>query len=334
MKFTLIICTYMRPKPIEELMVSVVNQKLYPDQIIIVDGSTNKETSKLFEKNKYNNLDYYLVSEDNRGLTKQRNFGITKVNLDSEIVCFLDDDTVLENDYFYEIINAFKSDDKIVGVSGISLNENCWEKCEPNKNYNKNEYYLFEGYVHKEGLRNKIRNYLGLQSNLGSGRMPEYSHGRNCGFPLSNKIYEVDLLIGMSFSFRKKIFNEIKFSTYFEGYGLYEDSDFSIRAQQFGKNVVTTKAKLYHYHDASGRPNKYQYGKMVVRNGWYVWRVKYPTPSLKARIKWNTIVLLLAFIRFSNIFTTNKRQEAATEFLGRFSGWIGLFISKPKEKNS
>ena len=143
MKFTLIVCTYMRPKPIEELMVSVVNQKLYPDQIIIVDGSTNKETSKLFEKNKYNNLDYYLVSEDNRGLTKQRNFGITKVNLDSEIVCFLDDDTVLENDYFYEIINAFKSDDKIVGVSGISLNENCWEKCEPNKNYNKNEYYFF-----------------------------------------------------------------------------------------------------------------------------------------------------------------------------------------------
>jgi len=69
---------------------------------------------------------------------------------------------------------------------------------------------------------------------------------------------------------------------------------------------------------------------MVVRNGWYVWRVKYPNPSVKAKFKWNAIVLLLAFIRFGNIFTTNKRREALTEFLGRFVGWLSLFFNKPK----
>jgi hypothetical protein len=37
---------------------------------------------------------------------------------------------------------------------------------------------------------------------------------------------------------------------------------------------LNTAAQLHHYHDVQGRPNQYQYGKMVVRNGWYVWRVK------------------------------------------------------------
>ena len=160
--------------------------------------------------------------------------------------------------------------------------------------------------------------------------MPEFSNGRTCGFPLNEKIYEVDLLIGMSFSFRKVVFDNIKFSHYFEGYGLYEDADFSIRVQKFGKNVITTKAKLLHYHDPSGRPNQYEYGKMVVRNGWYVWRVKYPNPSLKAKFKWNVIVILLTFIRFSNIFTDNKRKEAFIEALGRTIGWFSLLFNKPK----
>jgi hypothetical protein len=30
-------------------------------------------------------------------------------------------------------------------------------------------------------------------------------HGKTCGFPLNNKTYEVDLLIGMSFAFRKEL---------------------------------------------------------------------------------------------------------------------------------
>ena len=97
--------------------------------------------------------------------------------------------------------------------------------------------------------------------------------------------------------------------------------------------MTYAKVKLLHYQDQSGRPNKYQYGKMVVRNGWYVWRVKYPNPSLKAKFKWNAIVLLLAFIRFSNIFTTSKRQEAFTETMGRIVVCFSLFFDKSNIKS-
>lgn len=323
----------MRPIPLLNLLNSVKIQTLYPNEILIIDGSTNEDTAEIIAQNSFQNLTYFQVSAADRGLTKQRNFGVSKVSNDSEVICFLDDDTILEPTYFEEIINAFQSDNDIVGVAGVAINEMRWIEKQPNKKYSKYKFYDFEGYVYPEGLRNVMRNILGLQSNLGPGRIPEFSNGRTCGFPLNDKIYEVDLLIGMSFSFRKIVFNSIKFSHYFEGYGLYEDADFSIRAQQFGKNVITTKAKLSHYHDQSGRPNKYQYGKMVTRNGWYVWRVKYPNPSFVARFKWNAISLLLIIIRFSNIFTTSKRQEAFTETMGRIVGWFSLFYDRPKIGN-
>jgi len=331
MKFTLIICTYLRPEPLLQLLQSVQRQTLYPDEILIIDGSTNQETARVLSQYHFQNLNYFLVVPENRGLTKQRNFGISKVALDSEIICFLDDDTVLDSDYFIEIIKTFAENQDAVGVGGVAVNEHKWKLQNPNVSYNSKKKYLFENYVYSEGLRNVIRNYFGLSSDLGPGKMPNYSHGRTSGFPITGKIYEVDLLIGMSMAFRKTIFDKIKFSIFFEGYGLYEDADFSLRALQFGKNVINTKAKLSHFHATSGRPNKYKYGKMVVRNGWYVWRVKNPKPVFKDRLKWNTITILLATIRFLNTLTTPNKKAAFTESIGRFVGWWSLIFNKPKE---
>jgi GT2 family glycosyltransferase len=330
MKFTLIVCTYMRPEPLLLLLESVQRQSVYPNEILIIDGSINKETQVMFTKNKFKNAHYFLVDQSDRGLTRQRNFGIERVNPNSEIVSFLDDDTILEPDYFKELIKTFEIDDLITGVGGIAINENGWIKKDINKKYNSKLFYEYEGYVYKEGLRNVVRNYFGLQSNLNPGKMPLFSHGRTCGFPLTNKIYEVDLLIGMSFAFRKIIFNNIHFSKYFIGYGLYEDADFCLRSLEFGKNVINTKLQLNHYHAPSGRPNQYKYGKMVVRNGWYVWRVKNNNPKFIDKFKWNSITLLLTLIRFGNTFTTSKPKAAFTEAIGRTVGWWSLLFNKPK----
>lgn len=330
LNLSLIVCTYMRPESLLSLLDSVAIQTYYPFEILIIDGSIDEETKKILRTKSYKNIQYFLVNKNDRGLTKQRNFGIKKVSQDTDIVSFVDDDTVLEPNYFEALIKTFEKDNTITGVGGIAVNENNWKQKKIETLYNVKLYYEFEGYVYKEGLRNVLRNYLGLQSNLGPGKMPAFSHGRTCGFPLNDKTYEVDLLIGMSFAFRRNIFDFIQFSKYFEGYGLYEDADFSIRALQFGKNVINTKVKLHHFHAPSGRPNQYQYGKMVVRNGWYVWRVKNPSPSRIDKMKWHSITLLLLFLRFSNTFTTSKPKQAFTEALGRGRGWISLLFNKPK----
>ena len=330
MNFSLIICTYKRPQSLLTLLQSVKQQTLYPNEILIVDGSPDDATQLMLSQNSFPNLKYFKVKDKDRGLTKQRNYGIARVSKVSEVVCFLDDDTVLKSEYFDEVINVFEKNLEITGVGGVAINENKWFKKDLTSRYNKNIYYELNDFVIKEASRNKIRNYLGLQSDKNPGIMPEFSHGRTCGYPLDGNNYEVDLLIGMSMSFRKGVTENISFSTYFEGYGLYEDADFSIRALQFGKNVICTKAQLEHHHDAAGRPNQYQYGKMVVRNGWYVWRVKNPNPSLSARFKWHAITLLLTGIRATNVISTSKSKEAFTETLGRVVGWFSLFFNSPR----
>ena len=56
MNFTLIVCTYMREKPLLELLNSVKGQTLYPNEILIIDGSTNYETQNVLQINHFDNL--------------------------------------------------------------------------------------------------------------------------------------------------------------------------------------------------------------------------------------------------------------------------------------
>jgi GT2 family glycosyltransferase len=330
MNFTLVVCTYLRPIPLLKLLNSVKQQTVYPNEILIIDGSTNDDTKVILEKNKFSNLSYFLVSKQDRGLTKQRNLGVSKVANDSEVICFLDDDTVLEPNYFEEIIKAYSVFPEALGIGGYINNETKWEKVPSNYIPTIHEF-AYDGWKQNDGIRFVMRKRLGLDSDTKPGFLPEFSNGRSISFlPPSGKTYEVEQLMGGVSSFKKSVFDTLSFSTYFEGYGLYEDADFTLRLSKTGKLYVNTNAKLGHFHDESGRPNKYQYGKMVVRNGWYVWRVKYPKPSLKAKFKWNAIVLLLTLIRFCNIFTTHKKKEAFTEFAGRMVGWFSLFFNKPQ----
>jgi len=330
MKFSLIICTYMRPAPLLKLLQSVKTQTLYPDEISIVDASVNLETKEMLEWNAFENLRYFLVTEKDRGLTRQRNYGIARVRKEMDIVCFLDDDTVLAPDYFEQLLKTFEIHPEALGVGGYISNETPWEKVAENEVIKIDEY-SYDGYKRKDGSRFVLRKKLRLDSDCPPGFSPLFSHGRSVGFlPPSGKTYEVEQVMGGVSAFKKSVFDTFQFSTYFEGYGLYEDADFSLRVAKTGKLFINTSAKLSHYHNSSGRPNQYQYGKMVVRNGYYVWRVKNPNPSFKAKFKWHAITLLLMAIRFSNTFTTNKRKEAFTEALGRKMGWLSLFWNKPK----
>lgn len=320
----------MRPEPLLSLLESVRSQSQYPDEIIIVDGSTDDATEDCLKGKRVKNLNYYKVNENNRGLTKQRNYGVARVSETIDIVCFLDDDIILEVDYFFQILQTYQKHPEAIGVGGFITNEVSWENVKPDE-VKDSDYFYFDGYKRKESSRYKLRNKLGLTQKLPPGWYPEFGHGRSIGFlPSSGEIYEVELLMGGVSSFPLSILKSTKFSEYFEGYGLYEDADFTLRLSKKGKLFVNTAARLEHHHDAAGRPNKYNYGKMVVRNGWYVWRVKHPNPSFSAKIKWYKITMLLIAIRLTNIVTTKKRKEAFTESLGRLGGLFSLFLRRPK----
>ena len=330
MKFALIICTYLRPQSLLLLLQSVQEQTIYPDEILIVDGSTNKETEKVLKEKNFENLNYFGVPQEYRGLTKQRNYGSERVGKEIDVVCFLDDDTVLENDYFEQLLKTYNIYPEALGVGGYIIDES---KCEfVGDNYKpKIDEYFFDGWKRNDSSRFILRKKMGMDSDSPPGYSSLYSHGRSVGFlPPSGKVYPVEMFMGGVSSFKKEVFDTLKFSSYFEGYGLYEDADFTLRVAKIGKLYVNTAANLKHYHHPSGRPNQYQYGKMVVRNGWYVWRTKNPKPLLDSKLKWHSITILLVLIRFSNTLTTTNRKQAFTETMGRIAGWWSLFFNKPK----
>ena len=329
-KLSLIICTYMRPDPLTRLLESVMSQTQVPDEILIIDGSVDDDTGFRFRENGNNIIHYHKVPQEHRGLTKQRNYGIARVNDEIDIVAFLDDDTILDPDYFEQLLATYSHFPEAIGVGGYITNEVSWEKTDQEKTEDLNHYY-YDGYRRKESSRYKLRRKLGLAQTTQPAIYPEFGHGRSISFlPPSGKIYKVEQLMGGVSSFPIAVLKEHKFSEYFEGYGLYEDADFTLRLSHIGGLYVNTAAQLEHHHDAAGRPNKYTYGKMVVRNGWYVWRVKHPKPSFKNKLKWYQITVLLTGIRFLNIFTTSERKEAFTEAMGRTVGILSLPFNKPK----
>jgi len=176
-----------------------------------------------------------------------------------------------------------------------------------------------------------LRKKFNLLSQDPPGYMPAFSNGLSTAFlPPSNKTYKVEFFMGGVSSFRKELLDKLKFSEYFEGYGLYEDMDFCLRASKIGQLYVNTAAKLDHYHEPDGRPNQFDYGKMVIRNGWYVWRVKYPQPNFISILKWHVTALLLTLVRLSNSLNSSQKKAAFTESIGRIYGWWSLWWNLPK----
>jgi glycosyltransferase involved in cell wall biosynthesis len=331
MKFSVIICTYRRPAAVAILLQSIKEQTIYPDEILLIDGSPNNDTEVIIREAEICNLKYFRVTKKDRGLTRQRNFGIRNVNSAIDIICFLDDDIILTPDYFKLLLKTYIEKPNAIGVGGYILDQAVWEKSEE---HGETKEFFIDGWKRNLGTRHYLRKILGLAPNVPPGYIPKFSNGYSIAFlPPNGRIYPVEAFMGGVSSFKMEIFGNIKFSEYFEGYGLYEDLEFCIRASRIGELYVNTSARLYHYHEESGRPNKFKYGKMVIRNGWYVWRVKYPQPNLKAQFKWHATAFLLTGVRLGNIITTSAKKEAFTEAMGRIVGWWSLIFNKPMKEN-
>lgn len=328
MNFSLIICTYQRPESLIRLMDSVNLQTHYPDTILIVDGSTDDQTKSLLNTHNYKNLQYHQITPEQRGLTKQRNIGIRLLPIATEIVCFLDDDTALEPDYFKTLIGAYQTHPDAVAVGGYIINEVQWTKSDSAQCPSR---FYYNGWMRDEPWRFKVRRWFGLAPNTRPCFLPKFSHGRSVSFlPPDGGIHLVEHFMGGVSSYRVSVFETLQFSNYFEGYGLYEDADFCFRLLTIGNLYVNTASRLSHYHETLGRPNNFKYGKMVARNGWYIWRVRHPKPGLNNVLKWHLTELLLALLTLLSVFKASNKLAMLNEFTGRMAGWIGLFFIKPK----
>jgi len=139
----------------------------------------------------------------------------------------------------------------------------------------------------------------------------------------------VDCFMGGASLWRRVLFERVGFSSWFEGYGLYEDQDFCLRAGRQGELWVARDAVVEHLHEPTARPNPFRYGRMVMVNGWRVWRQGNPEPSLRSRTAWWVVSLLLTLVRASNAVRGTERATAVREAAGRVWGGLVLLFRRP-----
>jgi glycosyltransferase involved in cell wall biosynthesis len=121
MTLAAIIPTKNRPEDLLEAVKSIVNQLRLPDQLIIIDQS---ETSASFDLitikdciSRENKIEY-VRDTSIKGLVEAKAASLNFVKTD--IVCFFEDDIVLESDYVLQIERVFLENQKMLVVQESS----------------------------------------------------------------------------------------------------------------------------------------------------------------------------------------------------------------------
>ena len=273
LSLSVIICTKNRPGDFQECVESLFIQSCLPDEIIVVDCSNNLDTFsifKFFEKKREVSMKY---THTKPGLTKQRNIGIGMSH--GDILAFLDDDVVLEREYFCEILKCFKMMPEIAGVGGKLINTG--------------QGNLLRKYFKKFFLLTSNDGDRGFVKRSGFANFPSGPNMRN--------IKSTEILSGCNCCFRKSVFDMYSFDEYFDGFGLMEDVDFSYRVSRSNRLVFTPGARLVHKRSEVDRINFTKSFNMNVFNHFYVFRKNGPRKRLDWLFFWwsHIGVALLAF---------------------------------------
>jgi len=328
MKLSLIIPTYNRPHDIARLLRNLNLQIRKPDEVIIVDASETTET-KVFVESSLEEFAFpvHYYSHE-KGLTRQRNFGVEKARHD--IIGFSDDDTIYSTDFMTRILAVFDNDRarRIGGVSGLIFNvmpSNIQIIDDYLRNGSKKaEFAAFmKCFINsgKDNWRTVLRKGLERIVFLQKAREGTFCPVR-CRFYGIEKPFAgtraVDYLRGIAF-YRKEVFEHVKYSEFFEDYGFGEDVHFSLQVGKRWKLVEVGEAFGYHLHAASGRPDLFKIGYMHARNYFYIFKTYENRNILSYFVFWY-FFYMSAILEFLPALVGKSSLHRTTLFLGRIYG--------------
>ena len=235
---SIIIPTYNRIDDLIECLKSIFLQTYQPTEIIIVDDSTSDIVEKYIhaQKDEWASKKVklkYIKNTRGKSLTKARNTGADVAM--GEIICFLDDDVILDEKYISEIVSYFVHNPKIIGVQGYVTNT-----------------YIPKNFIE---ICNKIFMLNHLEKNR--CRVLKSSH---LTYPkyCPDKPISCEWLSGCNHAYRKTVFSEFKYDEKLIEYSLKEDADMSYRIYNLYPNQLhlIPSAKCIHNVSSVGRMPK------------------------------------------------------------------------------
>lgn len=221
MKLTAVIPTRNRPVDLAKAVASVRGQTRLPDELIVVDQSPGDESRRAVETLLAGGgpmrLDY-VHDTAITGLVDAKRVAAGRAG--GEVVCFLEDDIVLEPDYFEQIERGFAEQPGMLGCCGVVTN------LPPLPAFYVGLFRLFH-----RGMFTDRR--VGIHG---------FAKGRGQALIAS------DYLSGGLSAYRREVFAAVPFDTA-NALFMTEDIDFSTRAvRHFGARFfINPNARLAHY---------------------------------------------------------------------------------------
>ena len=273
---SIVIPTCNRHVEIINVLKSIKNQTVHPDEIIIVDSSDDPLEENI-EFKKYFNLYFFpatkLIYKHSlkKGAALQRNIGINIVTC--EIIHFVDDDMQLSHDYIEQMNKVFLMRSEYAGGMGTIESLGI-------KNFN---FYRF------------LRIFFLLQRDNSSGYftssgMPTHPYGKL-------DFRSVHVLNGCA-SYRSSIIKELLFDEKLGAYSYMEDCDLSKRASKKYSLFFNPEAKMEHLISKNNRANIIEVKAIFIRNYSYIFFKNF-YPENKLRIiayLWSVVGLFVEAI--------------------------------------
>lgn len=224
---SVIIPTRSRPLDLKKAVESIICQITPPGELIVIDQSPDK-TSKVVVEGLIPSGSgislTYVLDQSISGLVEAKHVGVIMAK--GDLICFLEDDVVLDPEFIKEIISGFETNQNMLGCCGVITNP-------PDQPI----YYDFMFHLFHRGIyRDKRVGIYGSQSLK------------------DNLLVESTFISGGLSAWKKEVFAQVAFDLR-NGFHMYEDIDFSTRvAAKFGNRLyINTKARLAHYYSPINR---------------------------------------------------------------------------------
>jgi GT2 family glycosyltransferase len=266
---TVIIPTLNRPSELINAINSLCAQSRLPCELIIVDQSVDdlscRAVNITLSKFKQIKLTYIHDSKIS-GLVDAKRVGVNHTAAD--IVCFLEDDVVLETDYLKQIELAFIKSN-MIGCSGVITNP-------PKVHFlYKFLFVIFHRGIFKDKRVGVHKNYRGY----------------------GNRLIESDMLSGGVSAWRREVFNSVEFDVA-NDFHMFEDIDFSTRvARHYGNRLfINPNARLAHYCSPINRDVLDTKQRRKVRECFTYYKKRKDWPNAAISFYWLLLGMLLESI--------------------------------------
>jgi GT2 family glycosyltransferase len=214
-----VVPTKNRAEDLTRVIRSVCAQIRPPDEVVIVDQSTNADAGvsvrSLLEADPRISLTY-IHDTSISGLVEAKRVGARRST--REIVCFLEDDVVLEADYVAEIVRGFEQCPDMLGCSGVITNQPSSSRI----------FVALHGLCFRGIFRDP--------------RVGIFSRAKD-----TDRLIVCDVLSGGLSAWRRELFEAVDVDSA-NGFFMLEDIEFSTRVvRHFGHRLyVNTEARLEH----------------------------------------------------------------------------------------